>query len=185
MNQKWTTKEIQKSQSFIFPYLKIDSNDCITKTYMGSKYLGNTWGDKFIIEVNPLKDFTNYSNMLLSHEFFLQKEELDLHKHHYIFSIPEEIKETIVEPFLDGKYSELPEWYKDSGYYPKYHKDGSLNVNYQILNKDSALKSIWEYLIGVPLGDKEVWSRPEKEDEIYEYFQSQGPTVPPRTDNLG
>lgn len=180
MNQKWTTKEIQKSQSFIFPYLKIDSHDCITITYMGSRQAGNTWGDKFIIEVDPHKDNIDYTNVLTSHEFFLNKEEINTNQHHYIFSIPESIKDAIVKPFLEGKYSELPQWYKDSGYYPKYHKDGSLNVNYQILNKDPALKSIWEYLIGVPLDDQEVWSKPEREDEIYEYQQSQGPVYPER-----
>jgi len=90
-------------------------------------------------------------NTLESHKNFLFKRIMGKYDHHFVFTIPDNIKERVVTPFLNGKYSEIDEDYKNNGYFPKYLTNGEINTNYQILNKSKDLKKVWEYLIDITL----------------------------------
>ena len=88
------------------------------------------------------------------------------------------MKNTIIVPFLKGKYSEIDRDYVtkyfkqqefvgyDSWGYPQYRE----LINYKVLTKSPDLKEYWEKRLDVELDpDAEVWSRPEEENEILNY----------------
>jgi len=96
----------------------------------------------------------------------------------YTFAITDKDKETIVSPFLKGKYSEIDRDYVAKNFPNKEYIGTNQHgrpvykplVNYKILTKDPSLKEWWEEKYGLALPEgAEVWSRPEPEDEIMYY----------------
>lgn len=87
------------------------------------------------------------------------------------FSFSDEVKQSIVKPFLEGKYSKIDREYMRA-HFNKYVSEtsGQFSTNWMILNKHPQLRKYWEEQIGTTLSqDAEVWSKPEKHDEIYNY----------------
>lgn len=172
--KEWATEKVQKSLSFILPYLNLSKyHNSITNSYMGADYLTPPddtseleWGDSFILEIDKNKKSQKFCDELEANTYFKFKIDVGEDKEHYVFEIPENIKEDVVNPFLDGKYSKIASWYKAK--FNRYSPDGTINTNYQILYKLPQLRSTWEFLIGQELPkDAEVWSKPLKEKEIY------------------
>lgn len=88
----------------------------------------------------------------------------------FVFNIPEERYQTVVKPFIDGKYSRIDRSYVEE----KFPKDplGKLRLNRRILDKDPALRDEWSRRIGVTLpDDAEVWSKAKEADETYGYIE--------------
>lgn len=86
----------------------------------------------------------------------------------YKFKVPEEYKETVMKPFLRGKYSEVDRDYVESNFSkspasPHYW-------NRLILDKADDVRNWQEERIGVELPpDAEVWDKPKLENEVYRY----------------
>jgi hypothetical protein len=88
------------------------------------------------------------------------------------FKIGDNNYETIVKPFIQGKYSQIDRSYVDT-HFTKYTSKGEISVNWRILHKDVALKVYWENRIDVTLpDDAEVWSKIKEEDEIFSEWGS-------------
>ena len=97
------------------------------------------------------------------------------------FSISDDFKVQVMRPFINGQYSKIDKNYVKT-YFSSYvfHETGTKpSVNWQILTKDAELKKYWENKIGVTfIEDMEVWSRPEKKEEIYGYQSSDNEPSP-------
>jgi hypothetical protein len=86
------------------------------------------------------------------------------------FGFDEKAVEKIVKPFIEGKYSLIDRDYAKEHFNKLVVGGNQLSTNWMILNKHEYLKKYWEEQIGMKLpDDAEVWSRPEKHDEIYDY----------------
>ena len=91
-----------------------------------------------------------------------------------ILRMPRYVKEEIVDPFLKGKYSEIDRTYVRSHFKQVIMNgyEGIFSKNWMVLNKSPHLKREWESILGVELPeDAEVWSRPTKNEEVYNYKQ--------------
>ena len=105
----------------------------------------------------------------------------------FIWTLTDEQKSTIVAPFLEGKYSKIDREYV-SKHFPEKEFTGfdvfnapqyKFLVNYKILTKSQELKNWWEERLNCSLPeDAEVWSKPEKKNEIFAYVKSVGNTHP-------
>lgn len=85
----------------------------------------------------------------------------------FVFRIPEEVKEGLVKPVLEGAYSKA-----DKGLVEKYFSDPKRQGNRQVFAKDPVYKTYWEELIGMPLPeDAEVWPKPTPSRETYGYVK--------------
>lgn len=164
----------QKSASFILPTLGLDysvlKRNGFQTTYLGDARLSDwrsTLGEKLYVELDStcsstyLKELTKhpqYSNLRMDGDNYLIE-----------FDIPKKWKETVVDKFIEGKYSEIDRDYVKT-YFPKYTSTASESMNYKILTKSEELKEYWETILDVELDqDAEVWSIPELEDEIKNY----------------
>lgn len=77
-------------------------------------------------------------------------------------------KDTVVSPFMEGKYSKIDQNYVNRFFSPYVFNGEELvpSYNYMILTKSPILKQMWEDAIGVELDEEaEVWSKPEIDDE--------------------
>lgn len=86
----------------------------------------------------------------------------------FVFRIPDEVKEGLVKPVLEGAYSKV-----DKGLVEKFFSELRRKGNRQVFDKDPLVyKTFWEELIGVPLPEgAEVWPKPRPSREIYGYVK--------------
>lgn len=143
-------------------------------------YLGNvewegedSWGNYYYVVSTQ-----DYSNILLTkirnHPMYVDSYFDNEGRQIVVFKFTEEQKEKIVNPFIVGRYSEI-----DREYVAKNFKKSSgrgVSTNWQILNKDKALREHWERELNVTPyiriyipEDAEVWSKIKKENEILGY----------------
>ena len=141
-------------------------------TYLGSIEYdeSNTWGKYLYVEVE-IEQLNDVLKTFVSHPQYITHYNSEIHE--TIFFVFEFTKNQlkIVEAFLAGQYSLI-----DRDYVAKYFKPDSLN--YRILTKDAnrayenSLHKYWYDRIGIHLPDNaEVWSRPEKKDEIFGFLE--------------
>lgn len=167
---------IQKSASFILPTLGLEYSDLkrngFQTTYLGDARLADwksTLGQKLYVELDStcsstyLKELTQhpqYSNLRMDGDSYLIE-----------FDIPKKWTTSVVEKFMEGKYSEIDRDYVKTNF-PKYTSSASESINYKILTKSKELKEYWETILDVELDpDAEVWSIPELKDEIKYYAE--------------
>lgn len=172
---------IQKSISFIPPILEGLSIADLYKNGLSNSYMGsvvhsgeNIWGEKFYLEFNTEELQEDFLEQLRQYKYYLGEYDPEPNKVHIVFNVPEKYKETVITPFLAGKYSQIDRNYVNA-YFPRkiLSSMGWMpSVNYQILSKDPILLHYWkeERDIDIPIGS-EVWSKPEKKDEIYGFIQ--------------
>ena len=145
---------------------------------MGNKeYTGNNnWGEYFFIEFDSDLMTENFLKRIRSDERYVDEFDPEKGITIFVMSYPEklklamggsiteiEVEKEIVEPFLKGKYSQISRDYAKTLF-------AKSSPNYRILHKDKLIKRYWEKLLSTTLPkDAEVWSRPEKEDEILGY----------------
>jgi hypothetical protein len=107
---------------------------------------------------------------ITSNPFFLTRYMTPKSTLMFRFSLSPGARENIVKPFLDGKYSKIDRDYVKEHFNKLVSGGSQLSTNWMILNKHESLRKYWEEQIGTTLPqDAEVWSRPEKIDEIYNY----------------
>lgn len=101
-----------------------------------------------------------------AHPDFVAKYTPEVGKVMFKFRIPADVKSTIVDPFLDGKYSQVDRTYVDT----HFPNDAS-NKNYttrQVFEKHPAMRAYQEDRTGVELPpDAEVWDKVKTENETY------------------
>lgn len=153
-------------------YTKLDN------TYIGNRDWEGTdnWGDYYYVRTK-----TDYSKSLLKelrdHKMYIDYYCDDDGNTIIVFRFSNEQKEKIVQPFIEGKYSEI-----DRDYVKKYFRrttsSGRISTNWQILNKAKELWKHWmqelnvtPYIrINIP-EDAEVWSKIKKELEILNFTE--------------
>jgi hypothetical protein len=135
-----------------------------------------------VLEVN---ENSPYIQSLASHECYKNVFSVN-GKIHVIFSIPENIKEGLVKPFKDGRYSEIDPIIKDQLFPSRLNSKGEETMtNRLIIDKSDTYRIYWtsliqidpeefprlKYLINankVELSeDSEVWPKPEFEEEFF------------------
>lgn len=148
----------------------------LKNTYIGCiEWEGeDAWGQYLYVEVEQ-----DYSTLLLdtirkhpmyAQDFYSKEGEFIL-----VFKFTPEQQTQIVKPFMAGEYSKIDRNYVNQ-YFKSHTPSGHPSTNWQILNKDEALRRHWEqelnvtpYIrISIP-EDAEVWSRIKKENEILGY----------------
>lgn len=174
--------KVQKSSSFILPILGISIsklyNNGLLNSYLGSvEYTGSSdWGELIFLEFNTSKLSSTFLSELRNSEHYNDEYDPTSNTVHIVFRIPEKYLETVVQPFLEGKYSKIDRNYVKQYFPPMVLTDsgGYLpSMNYKILTKDQGVANYWREFRGLDIPeDAEVWSRPEKEDEIYGYKES-------------
>lgn len=92
----------------------------------------------------------------------------------FVFKMSDEDVKGVLNPFLEGKYSEI-----DRNYVNKFFPNIAshrLYGNRLVLTKSPAKRMYWENRIGVTLPEEaEVWPRPKKENEVYGYVKESSP----------
>lgn len=163
---------MQKSTAMLTPTLNLKNHiyGQLIATYTGNiHYEGtDTWGNYLYLQVKATAPIEMLTELRL-HPWYEHEEHM-MNPNSIMFTFkPDEITyKTIFKPFVDGKYSQIDRAYVEK--YFNYLEDGVKNMNYAVLTKSPALRLYWENKIGVKLpDDAEVWSRPEKRDEIYAY----------------
>jgi hypothetical protein len=168
--------QTQKSLSFVLPSLNLTASN-IEATYLGDvDYYGdNRWGEHFFV---LFKNLTNaQSQYLRNREDYVHEYDPIPNHTMVVFSLNDIIKEQVITPFIDGKYSKIDRFYVDK-YFKPTTSFGTMSTNYLILTKSPILRDFWEERLGVRLPeDAEVWSRPEKKSEVYNY-KGEGCTSP-------
>lgn len=107
-----------------------------------STYLGNVeyegvedWGNYFYMEY-PLDGLSEFMlSELRTHVNYKYEYDTIDNTVIFIFNIGDRIKETIIKPFLEGKYSLIDREYVNRCF-PKSNNLGSLSTNWRILMKD-------------------------------------------------
>lgn len=160
------------STNFLIFILEILDNEFCQKvqnTYCGNIYWEGTdnWGDYYYVVLNDpstrlltiLRDHPEYKD-----EFYTEDEQFMM-----VFGVPPKYRNTVMEPFLEGKYSQIDRQYVDK-YFLKYTGPGMISSNWLILHKDDYYKRQWEVRLDTPLPEgAEVWSKRKKEEEVYGY----------------
>ena len=104
----------------------------------------------------------------------------------YQLEINDDDKETIIMPFVKGKYSQINRTYVKENFPEKEligmdvfgRQQFRKLTNWKILNRDESLKDWWEEKLAVSLPEgAEVWSRPEKAQEIFKYYEEVYPEI--------
>jgi hypothetical protein len=165
-----------KSSSFIFPLLKLNTQVCLangmTNCYIGDMKESDTWGEYIYLAFDKDKVNNEFiANTLLRHSDYISSYFTDtvlIVK----YSIPEEYKESVVGKFIEGKYSEIDRKYVSENFQEFIRANFGVKSSYKylVLTKSDNLRNYWEDRLGVTLPENaEVWSRAEKEDEMLHY----------------
>lgn len=167
-----------KTTSFMRQLVDIPLN--ILNSYgFKDAYLGNylktkdEWGKSLHLafDINQISNH-NRETLLRRNDFISIT--LDNELLIFEFEIGEEDYMYVVLPFLEGKYSKISREYVDKNFVKILPRNVSpinkISNNWKVLTKHQDLRKYWEDRIGVTFTeDMEVWSRPEKQDEIYGY----------------
>lgn len=164
-----------KPNSFLWPILQISwiaaGDNGFQRIFTGNvEYEGDTtWGDYLYLLYNNQTLSEEYIKQLRKHTLYHDVYDPEENETIFIFKLSEEIKRKIVSPFLKGKYSLIDRDYVKQNF-RKHTLNQGLSINWRILHKDPLLKQDWEDMLGRSLPeDAEVWSKPEKEDDIYKF----------------
>lgn len=163
---------MQKSTALLVPMMnfKYYVYPHLINTYVGNIHFegDDDWGKYFHIQMSAdtpseiLAELRNHSWYVIEEHF------ADPASIMFTFQPDAEITSSILSPFIKGKYSQI-----DRGYVNKhfsYKVNGMPNHNYLVLTKHPSLKAYWEERLNVTLPeDAEVWSKPEKKDEVFGY----------------
>ena len=167
-------KKIQKSMSFLIYTLNIPSNHLwrgLVSSYAGNyDYTGNdTWGEYLSLLYRAADVTEEQLDAIRKNKGYTHEYDPDEEHIMFVVKIPTKYKKEVVTPFLKGEYSKISKEYVNA-HFKQTTTGGSYSTNWLILTKDKSLRKFLEDQIGVPLPpDAEVWSRPRKEDEIYNY----------------
>lgn len=111
----------------------------IKNTYCGNvNWEGNdNWGDYYYVVL----DDSSYNLLMIlrDHPEYRDDFYTDDGQFMMVFKVPFKYKESVVQPFLKGKYSQIDREYV-AKYFPKYAGPGMISSNWLILHKDDYYK---------------------------------------------
>lgn len=88
----------------------------------------------------------------------------------FVFKVPDETYRKVFQPFIKGKYSEVDRSYVEL-HFPN-DPASKLYGNRLVFDKSPIMRAKWEEALDVTLPDEaEVWSKPKRENEYYEFNQ--------------
>jgi hypothetical protein len=157
-----------KSKTYFLPYMqdyiKLKFIRRIENTYM---FFNGEY--KFCIEYefSGKKAFVDYEAALMGNEYFV--EALDISKTHvlYVFELPEELY-PVVELFIEGKYSYLPEKDKIKGFLAENFQIAPSHKIFHILDRTSELRRLMEDKLGVEIPEElDLTDPPNIENEEF------------------
>jgi hypothetical protein len=168
---------VTKTAQFMTPVASLSFRDGIYNDYYIGSYLGaddyvesSTIGEKFVLVYK--EEVPTIDEQLQAKPQFEAKYESTTRDGKavvYVFTIPQNLQEKVVKPFLEGAYSKV-----DRTYVEEHFPDtlGSrLKQNRMIFDKHPAFRKYWEDRIGTPLpDDAEVWSRPKVNEEVWKAY---------------
>lgn len=167
-----------KPNSFLWPLLELPWTTAVDsgfiRLYTGNReYEGKAeWGNYLYALFNAKSLKKDFLERLMKHKLYIDYYYPDENHAMFVFDIPPVIKQTVIQPFLEGKYSKIDRAYIRS-YFRKYTPSGQPSINWRILHKDPLLRQEWELVLGQSLPENaEVWARPEMEEDIYKYVES-------------
>jgi len=165
------TNVLNKSKTYILPYISeyipIKFINKLLNTYT---FYNNEYAFCLRYEFSGKKEFTQYEKELESNKYY--RETIDVNKREvlYIFDIPEDLF-NIVDLYLDGKYSYLPNKDIVIGFLMKHFGLTLDNKIIKILNRDESLKQEIEDQLNVKIPDGiDLSSCPNKDNENYINF---------------
>lgn len=142
------------SKTYLLPYLK----DYIDLEYL--KKLENTYifynGEyKFCMqyEFSGKKGFTDYEARLMSNEYFVEAVDISKTQVIYVFDFPEELL-PIVEIFIEGRYSYLPEKEKIKRFLSENFRIDASHRIFHILDRTQMLRKMMEDQLGVEIPEE-------------------------------
>jgi hypothetical protein len=172
--------------SFIKNILDIPYKTLLKEGFKDS-YLGayhktkDKWGESIYLLFNLNQISPAFRTELIKRPEYISAELLDSDLL-LEFHITEDNYRKIVAPFLEGKYSKICRDYTRKNFNEVAigaNGKPDFSNNYKVLVKHPDLRKYWEERIGVEFTeDMEVWSRPEKENEIYGYPKSDTELAP-------
>jgi hypothetical protein len=151
---------MRKITAFVLPILDLGlpylNKNGFKDSYLGdSEYTGtNEWGENLFLRFHTDLIQDTLENTLMSSEEFITSYASGENAEYtiFVFDLDDQIRETIIKPFLDGKYSEIDRVYVKNNF-PKYVKGSNGRLknsrNYKILHKDPKLAEQWEERLGV------------------------------------
>lgn len=142
------------SKTYLLPYI----HDYVPLKFL--KQLENTYifynkEYKFCMqyEFSGKKEFTDYETALMTNDYFIEAIDISKTQVLYVFDFPEELFE-IVELFIEGKYSYLPEKNKIKKFLmDKFHLGLSHRI-FHILDRTEELRALMEDTLGVEIDDR-------------------------------
>lgn len=176
-------KLMTKTTSFIRPIIDIPYQTLINNGFEDA-YLGmysktkDEWGKSIFLSFKIERISEYVRKLLINHSDFVS---ITIDKDLLIFEIKVNYEDytKIIVPFLNGKYSQICRDYVTKNFPKILLNPRRISSNWKVLTKHPDLKKYWEDRIGVTFTeDQEVWSRPEKEDEIYGYPKSDSELAP-------
>lgn len=161
--------EMTKTACFLTPILEMNLSP-YADSYIGT-YLGDAsqegepiWGEEIYLVYSKKPD--ELDAYLRSLPSFKRSYTSMVGDVLYAFGISEEMKEKVVKPFMEGKYSAVDRSYVEKNFPASpTHK---LYGNRLVFDRSPILRKMWEEKIGVELDEEaEVWSKPKPELETY------------------
>lgn len=160
--EKGKTIKSNKSLYFLLPMIKIN--------YL---YYKHNVINSYISDRKNRPDINNYHIFLLTKKLDEKLRGIKTYKEHYevnegimyVFKIPEEFEEDYLK-FILGQYSQFSSAYKQQiiRLLPEpYDK----RTEFKVIMKSPEAKAVIEEKVGQSIGDQEVFSIPNMEEEIY------------------
>lgn len=145
---------INKSKTYLLPYM----NDFIPIKFMSkliNTYIFFKEEYKFCLlyEFSGKKNFLSYETILMQNEYYIETLDIDHDKVLYVFDIPEELF-PIVDLFLDGKYSYLPNKSKIKQFLVYHFKLRNNNKIFHILDRTELLRKDLEGKLNVKIPEE-------------------------------
>lgn len=164
---------LNKSKTYLLYYfaetLKISNFHLLKNTYL---YFEGELKICFLYLYSGKKSFTDYERSLEQNEHYCKTVDVSRDKVLFVMNVPEEL-EDIIQTFLEGRYSRLPDIAGLISFLKVNYGAGEDSKIIRIIRKDEALKLEIEEQLNVVIGDLDLSSPPEffKENftkELYE-----------------
>lgn len=133
-----------KSKTYLLPYIgdyiPIDYTDRLEDTYL---FFEKEYKICLLYDFKGSRAFLNYETTLMENEYFCKV--LDIHpgKVLYVFDVPDELFK-VIDLFLDGKYSYLPDKDKIKQFLMKNFKISDNHRIFHILDRSQDLRDEME-----------------------------------------
>lgn len=157
-----------KSKTYVLPYMQ-EFIDLKFLSKLENTYIFYNKEYRFCMqyEFSGKKEFTDYETALMTNEYFVEAIDISKTQVLYVFDFPEKLF-PILELFIEGRYSYLPEKEKLKAFLvEKFHIELSHRVLH-ILDRSSELRALMEDTLGVRINeDVDLADPPDTQTEEF------------------